>query len=175
MIEKIDEDFAGALNHWPEFMKVWTFVHNCKKGLPAPVAQHMDEMRRGHPGIAIQTWCEPHLLDLFDTLTENAKRTLFGPVPDPTTANDMTLDDIEPVVEKLESLPLEVAEGPLPAPTLEKLEKNELSNYVKILLRNGRLKDRLVRKYFEKGLSSKRGSRSRLQFGPNMPSAKFKA
>lgn len=22
MIEKIDEDFAGALNHWPEFMKV---------------------------------------------------------------------------------------------------------------------------------------------------------
>ena len=117
----------------------------------------MDEMRLDHPGIAIQTWCEPQLLDLFDMLTENAKRTLFGPVPDPATANDMTLDDIEPVVEKLESLPLEVAEGPLPAPTLEKLEMNELSNYVKILLRNGRLKDRLVRKYFEKGVVVEKG------------------
>ena len=86
----------------------------------------MDEMRLDHPGIAIQTWCKPQLLDLFDMLTENAKLTLFGSVPDATTANDMTLDDIKPVVEMLEKLPLDVAEGPLSIPTVQKLEKNEL-------------------------------------------------
>ena len=112
----------------------------------------MDDLRRDHPEIDIQTWCEPQLLDLFDMLTENAKLTLFGSVPDATTANDMTLDDIKPVVEMLEKLPLDVAEGPLTIPTVQKLEKNELSNYVKTLLRNGRLKDRLVQKYFEKGV-----------------------
>lgn len=138
MIGKINSDFNGAIKHWSEFMKVWTFVHNLKKGLPAPASRQMDDLRRDHPGIAIQTWCEPQLLDLFDMLTETAKRTLFGPVPDATTANDVALDDIKPVVEILEKLPLDVGEGSLPIPTVQKLEKNELSDYVKTLLRNGR-------------------------------------
>jgi len=39
-IAKIDEDFVGAINKWPGFMKAWVFVHNHIGGQPPAVVDH---------------------------------------------------------------------------------------------------------------------------------------
>ena len=39
-LRKIAEDFAGAVEHWSAHMDTWTFVHNQRRGLPAPVVRH---------------------------------------------------------------------------------------------------------------------------------------
>jgi hypothetical protein len=41
IIEKIDTDFAGAMVKWPDFLKVWIFVHNHNGGQPPAVVDHL--------------------------------------------------------------------------------------------------------------------------------------
>ena len=158
-ITKIDSDFSGALAHWPDFMNVWAFVHNDLRGLPPKVIQHLDILERNHPKISIEIWDHPQLEKLFYDLSANSKRTLFGPAPNLTTANNMTLADLKPVIDILERLELEIDESPLSIPTDKKLEKNKLSPPVKALIQTGRLKEHLVKKYFLEGVFVDLGER----------------
>lgn len=162
-IAKIDEDFNGALNKWSNQMKEWVFVHNDSRGLPPSVISHIDSLRKQNPEVNIEIWLEPKLFELFNSLTNESKDLLFGPVPSQRVMDGLVLSDLEPVLDALEQREFEFSEKFPPPPSVEKLEKNALSEYSADLLRVGRTKVRLVELYFQKS--------ARVEFGEQIAEA----
>ena len=158
-INKINEDFAGALSHWGEKMKVWVFVHNRKGGVSPSVSNCLDSLREQHPGLTIEIWQEARLFELFNLLTDDAKQLLFGSVPNQRSMDHLRLSDLEPVIDALEQQELDPGDEILSPPSLGKLEKNNLSDDSAELLRFGRRKVKLVEQYFRKSSRVELGER----------------
>ena len=149
-IAKINDDFEGALAKWPDFMCRWVFVYNDPRGVPPAIADHLDQMRRDHPEIQIQCWGETQLFDLVGQLSADAKRNMFGAVPDQSLVDGLALEDLEPVIDALERHDPDPTDVLPPPPSALKLEKNALSADAACFLRMGRHKVRLVETYFRR-------------------------
>lgn len=76
-LAKIEEDFAGARDHFGEKMQGWIFVHNQRKGLPAAAAMRIADLQLGHPGIAVETWTPNHLIQQILVLSDQKVGLLF--------------------------------------------------------------------------------------------------
>jgi len=139
-ITKIDEDLAGAVEKWPDFI-------------------NLDIKRSEYSGLDIEIWLEPNLLDLFNMMSANAKRLMFGVAPTQGTFSLVSLSDLEPVISALESREPGPSEEVPPPPSALKLEKNALSDEASALLRFGRLKVRLVETYFGKNVRVELGEK----------------
>jgi hypothetical protein len=149
-IEKIDTDFAGATAKWPNFLKVWIFVHNHTGGQPPAVVDHLDKLRLKHPEIHFEIWGESELRVLHGMMSAAAKLAMYGPVPTAATVSGLVLQDLQPVIDVLEKREPN-PNDPLPSPpSVLKLEKNALSIEAAGLLQLGRPKTRLVEMYFHK-------------------------
>ena len=156
VISKINEDFAGAQLKWPNFMNVWVFVHNDKRGVPPKIANHLDTLRSDNPTITVEIWEESNLLDLFEMMSLNAKRLMFGEVPTRETLNDLTLPGLAPVIDALKEKEPNPNDPLPPPPSPQKLAKNALSKEATLLLSLGRRKVKLVETFLNKdGLADK--------------------
>ena len=157
IIDKIKTDLVGAVEKWPDFIRGWVLVHNDNRGLPPTVAAHLDTQRKNFPELKIETWAEPKLFELFSELSDQAKLALFGPVP--TQHTMYSLQDLEPVITAMKVRePPEGGDLP-PPPSVEKLDKNDLSQEARDLLRFGRRRVRLVEDYFVKNVKVELGER----------------
>lgn len=159
LIRKIDEDFQGALAHWPESMQEWVLVHNDPRGLPPRVVQHLDKLRKAHAPIRISIWSEPELLDLTMKLDLLQLQALFGYAPSRAIVEGLVMSDLKPIIDALQRQEPDPNDLPLTPPSAEKLEKNALSTDAALLLRCGRLKSGLVATYFRKSSNPDLGER----------------
>lgn len=150
LIAKIDEDFQGARAHWGGLMQEWVFVHNDARGLPPNAVQHIDGLRQAHTPLAIETWSEPELLKLAMGLDLAALQALFGPAASIAIVDRLVMADLVPIIEALQRQDPNAGDPPLTPPSLEKLEKNALSEESGLLLRIGRRKSSLVDTFFRK-------------------------
>jgi hypothetical protein len=158
LIAKINEDFHGARAHWGEGMAEWIFVHNEADGLPPKVVQLIDALRAAHPEIKVETWSEPELHALAFKLPLSAMQSLFGYAPSIAVVDHLVLSDIVPIIEALarqEPNP----NPPLTPPSVEKLERNALSDDSAFLLQMGRRKSGLVDAFFRKSARPDLGER----------------
>ena len=158
-IAKINEDFAGALAKWPDFIRRWIFVYNDARGVPPAVAKHLDQKRQDYPEIQFEIWGETQLSNLVDQLSADAKRNMFGAVPDQNLVDGLVLEDLEPVVDALERRDPDPTDVLPPPPSAQKLEKNALSADAAYLLRMGRHKVRLVETFFRRTTPVERGEK----------------
>ena len=158
-ISKIDEDFNGAKANWTEFMKVWVFVHNNQGGVPVTITAHIDKLRAENPTIKIDIWSKPDLFKLFEMMSSGAKRLMFGDAPNQSTVNNLAFKHIAPVIDALEKQEPEYSNLFPPAPSPEKLQKNNLSESSAGLLSIGRRKVKLVEKFFTKAGSAELGEK----------------
>lgn len=149
-IDKITEDFTGALEKWSDQMKVWVFVHNDLRGLSPTIVSHINSLQKQNPEVKIETWSEPNLFELFNLLTSKSKERLFGPVPNQRVMDRLALSDLEPVIDALEQRDPDPSDEFPPPPSVRKLEKNALSEDSANLLQFGRRKVGLVDQYFRK-------------------------
>lgn len=149
-IDKIDEDFAGALAKWPKFLKTWVFVHNHTGGQPPAVIDHLDKLRIEHPDIHFEIWAETELRALHGMMSADAKLAMYGPVPTAAIFSALVLQDLQPVIDVLEKRDLDPNDPLPPPPSVLKLKKNALSDEAARLLQLGRPKTRLVEMYFRK-------------------------
>ena len=149
LIAKIEDDFTGAVRHWDEWMKRWVLVHNDARGLSPEVVRRLDALRSRHPSVVIETWSEGQLAKLAARLDQTGWELLFGYVPSPSDIEEVALDDVAEVVSYLEQVEPSATEDPLAAPSVDKIAKNELSGDVLELLRAGKRKDHLVKRFFE--------------------------
>ena len=56
MVAKIEEDLAGAVEHWGDRLKTWVFVYNARRGLPPDIPAMLQEEKEKHPAVAIDAW-----------------------------------------------------------------------------------------------------------------------
>ena len=61
MATKIDEDLAGAVEHWGDRLKTWIFVYNARRGLPPDIPAMLQEQQERYPDVAFDA-CERHAL-----------------------------------------------------------------------------------------------------------------
>lgn len=161
--EKIKEDFTGAVAHW-DGMREWVLVYNRPRG-QSPLSAHLlDELRKQYPQIKISVWGEAQLQELVNKLDLSARRSIFGFAPNKTGMETLVMEDLKPVIDELQRTEPSPGEEPLTPPSVEKLEKNELSAEVAYLLKMGRRKENLVETYFHKNPRPDLGERIAEEF-----------
>lgn len=156
---KIREDFAGARRHWPRFLKRWVFVHNDREGLAAPVIEELDALGESGMAIAVEAWAEEALVRLFERLDIAGLESLFGVAPSPADRETLAPEDVDEVVRHLEGAEAAGGLAPIREPSVDKIDKNALSEHVVVLLRAGKSKDDVIREFFEKHPAPDTGER----------------
>ena len=153
---KIRDDYAGAKDAWDE-MKRWVLVLGANEGLPPESSQLLDELRQTNPDIAIEVWMEPQLVPFLSQLDLPAMENLFGFSPSQSGINALVLEDILPILRYLEQQSPIPGQEPISPPSVEKLQKNELSDDTMMLLKVGRRKEALVASYFATSVNVEMG------------------
>jgi hypothetical protein len=143
---KIDVDFAGAVEHWKTQITTWVFVHNQWRGIPAKVLQKLLELHR-EDGVKVLRWCEPELREEFFRLAPEVQELLLGPSPTAQSLAHIQMKDViyvaNAIAQQSAPPPEEVKEVPA-----GKLKANALSDYVQELLKLGSRKSKLVKNFF---------------------------
>lgn len=147
---KIRDDFAGAREHWRGFLKRWVFVHNDRAGLAAEVAKELGALQQPGAAIAVEAWSEDALKRLFERLDIAGLESLFGVAPSPAERETLAPEDVDEVVRRLEGAEAAGGLAPIREPSVDKIDKNALSEHVVVLLRAGKSKDDVIREFFEK-------------------------
>lgn len=145
---KIEADFEGAVEHWGNWMRRWVFVHNGVKGLPAEVLKCLDALRARPVSVTIESWWEPDLTRLFERLDLAGLESVFGAVPSAHDSAAVAPTDVDEVVRHLTQAEPDPGEVPVRPPSVDKINKNDLSEEVRAFLLVGRRKDSLVQRYF---------------------------
>ena len=156
--KKIERDFVGAYEKW-RGMAEWVLVHNDARGLPASSMQLFNRLRGNHPGVKINVWTEAKLRQLADRLPLEDQQSLFGFAPSKTGLETLVMKDLQPVIHQLQSMDPEPGAEPVTPPSVDKLEKNLLSEDAAELLRVGRRKERLVETWFMRDRRADLGER----------------
>jgi len=163
---KIETDFEGAVEGWPD-MRGWIFVWSAlNDGLPPELLQCLLTIQSGHPSLAIANWDREQLWKVVVEQLNNEQRvSLLGPVPRVESANATTAVEIQTVLNFLSDQPV----GPEPDDSFDitdlkpKLEKNRLSPEIETLagraLPIAQEVERYVNGSYDGQLSSRVGSR----------------
>jgi hypothetical protein len=80
LLQKIEDDFTGAVTIWGSRIDRWIFVHNSQSGLPAQAVQKLEDLRAGAGAPQIEIWGFSEMLRLVRQLGAPDLRALF-PVP----------------------------------------------------------------------------------------------
>jgi hypothetical protein len=169
-VAKIDEDFAGAKQHWGDF-KRWIFVWSgVDAGLPPAVVAKLKELREdeGNEGIEIDDWSQEGLWKIVKGLTPQQRAELLGPVPIPTATTAVEIRTVLNWLIESGPNPVEPDEGFEHTGLGEKIELNQLSDRVAALV--GRSLpvatevDRYVSNSYDSNFSSKVAARLIAQY-----------
>lgn len=155
-VDKINEDFSGAVENWGLLFDRWVFLHNQFKGLSPDIAKHLISID-GQYGKGICQWSESQVQGMVEELLESDLQAVLGSLPDFRNLAPVTMSDISTVVLAVaQQLPASESFAPVPS---DKLNANGLSDDVKELLRAGTQKSRNVRDLFEKWHDPELGDR----------------
>ena len=147
LLAKMDEDFNGAVAHWGDRMKRWSFVHNENDGLPADATQKLVDLGAANPTVSLGQTGYPEIFAIVIALPVPQLEDLFGSVPSQRTMAQLDYAALRPVVTLIQRLDPD-DNPPLSAPSPSKLSANELSDDAAELLRQGRRRERLVERFF---------------------------
>ena len=148
LLEKINNDFTGAVAHWGPRMRRWEFVHNDRRGLPAKATILLEDLRKAHPEVTLTVCGYAELRTVAMRLDLEKLQDLFGLVPSGTEVRQLDFQALEPVLRDIQRRQPEL-HGSITAPSLAKLERNALSMDAAGLLRLGRRRENLVERFFD--------------------------
>lgn len=143
LMRKIKEDFLGARDKWGSKIREWVFVHNDPEGLPKYALDLIEQLKDNHKNIEINVWGPGVLKEKILSLPPGKLVDIFGPAP---SQNDMTSLTYEPIKTLLRAMNKDggnIRPDIVPV-SVEKLQYNQLSADVEVLLSAGRRKENLV-------------------------------
>ena len=146
-IQKIDEDFNGALPHWKTHFDKWVFVHNAS-ALSPHVQRKIMELRAAYPEITIETWGWEELRLQFNSLSLDAKQSMFGSAPTVEAKQNLNAEEIQHVLDHIVASETVNDADALVVPP-GKIEHNRLSRNAGSLLMMGFEKAAMVSTYFD--------------------------
>jgi len=143
LLAKIDGDFEGAKERWGKRMKQWAFVHNEPEGLPPYAQFKIMDLDEANSEIAIQPSIQPsHIKDKALSLDENHLAEMFGPALNHQDVTQLTHEPIKYLLRAIQKRDHKVEE--IQPVSVNKLQYNQLSNDIEVLLTAGRRKEKLV-------------------------------
>lgn len=146
--DKIEADFAGAVEHWDNDFDTWVFAHNSRAGAPPYVHESLNGISKRDNNKTAEEWGFAKLRELAFELDDERLTDLLGPAVSLADVLDVEISDIAPLLKAIEDAP----EAPLaeiaPVP-VDKLERNEFSDWAILLLRSGRRRSPAVGTYFD--------------------------
>lgn len=146
-IEKINEDFTEAIEHWEDHFSTWVFVHNTET-LGPPIIQHLLHLGTLHPTITVTHW---GLLELRQRLFELAHADIariLGPAPSHRDFVGVRTTEIQEVINRISSQSWPTVSVAHRVPH-DKLLLNGLSDAAKDLITMGLRGSEKVRTYFQ--------------------------
>ncbi len=158
-LEKLNQDFTGALPFKGSYFNVWVFAHNARDGrVPSWLTLELERLRQAHPDIKIETLGYIELLEETLKLDDVQLVTLFGPFPSLRDMLAVQFKDVVPLLDYVarQSVPVETDVRVVPP---KKLEYNRLSVDVEFCLRNGMIKANIVRDYLDRTPDKEMASR----------------
>jgi adenylate kinase family enzyme len=76
--KKIDEDLAGAVEHWGDTLKEWVFVYNVKRGVPPDIPKTLQEKQKQYPDIKISQLSNDDLWEVARGLSLQQRSEILG-------------------------------------------------------------------------------------------------
>lgn len=146
MINKIENDFNGALNYWEDYFERWSFVHNQQMGLPPKVNRKLMDMNMQYKMIELSFWGPNELKSIIFSLEDTYIKELLGPVPTRNNYAKLTFQDIQPVIKSISKRSNPKEEDFIPVPE-NKLMVNGFSDPIIQLIKAGIIRAPLVRQY----------------------------
>lgn len=162
-IAKIKEDFEGAKVHWGQYFDKWSFVHNTTDGLPPHVQTLLLELESTNAGITLEPWGLEELRLVFRRLSSEDLVSWLGHAPTEETKAKLGFKDLQVVLESLagKAFPSGTTVRDVPP---GKIEANDLSESVTILIKNGMAKAPLVSDFLDKWYDETLGERLAVAF-----------
>lgn len=148
-INKITEDFDGAIKYWRTHFGKWAFVHNADDGLPPHVQKVLLEFQQANQGISIESWGLEELRTVFRNISLEDKQTWLGFAPTVETKMRLGFCDLQAILESLSTQSV-LVNLPINDVPQGKIEANTLSESVATLIKEGMSKADLVRQFFDK-------------------------
>lgn len=145
-VKKIEDDFAGAKEHWQKYFDRWVFVHNAE-GLPPDVIKTLADLRNANPQIAIEQWGYEELLIEFRGLKLVDLESWLGPAITAEDKAQVGFAELQAVVEHIKFAAPEPGAAPRQVPP-GKIEFNQLSAEVANFIKIGMEKVPLVEGFF---------------------------
>jgi len=147
-LDKVNDDYAGAVEHWAVNFDEWIFVHNGQSGLPPQVAQRLLDLTVQDPAHAARPWGFADLRNEAMQLSAMDLAVVFGDAPTMHTMLHLGFDDLQPLVAEITlraEAPLNPSLAEVPA---EKLQANMFSQPVQEMMKSGFVRTKLVNEYF---------------------------
>ena len=158
-LQKLQEDFEGALPYQKDYFDVWIFVHNARDGrIPTWLSLKLDDLRREHSGIGIETLGYWELHGEALQLEQGKLVDLFGPLPSLQDMLAIEFKDIRPLLEYIAHKDTSQVADPKPV-SPQKLKYNQLSQEVEYFLKLGMIKAADVRTYLDQTIDKELGTR----------------
>jgi len=147
MLNKINDDFNGALSHWGIYFNKWSFVHN-QDALPPQIVEKIISLNEQHSGkIHINHWDPNKLKSIIFELDDTLVDEILGPIPSERDYTEIGFKDIQPVINAISRRATPTEENFMPVPE-NKLYINGLSDPIIELIRCGFKRATLVTRYF---------------------------
>ncbi|HEX7608855.1 MAG TPA: ABC-three component system protein [Candidatus Cryosericum sp.] len=135
-IHKIHTDFDGAVEHWPDELKQWIFVHNSFPGLSANVEHEINGLRTHYPTITISTWSPADLQAHVFRLSQSKIETLLGFPPTREGMSNLDFEMVQSILDHIAKMIPTPSSDLRPVPA-DKIQINCLSSCAQTLLQAG--------------------------------------
>ncbi|MBX3069098.1 MAG: hypothetical protein KF883_01220 [Thermomicrobiales bacterium] len=144
-LKKISTDFNEALPHWEPYFDFWVFVHNCSDGLSPGILKLLLDLEEAQGNVRCTNWGLPELRGKVLELALSDLVALFGAAP--SAEKNLRFEDIRNVLIGLSNSVPDLDEDLRPVPP-QKMQFNDLSNDVRILLQTGSRAAHRVEQFF---------------------------
>ncbi len=148
VLNKINEDYMGAVQLWHNTFDTWTFVHNRRDGLPPYAIARLQELSDDPSDVhECDEWGYAKLRSLTFELNEDQLTDLLGLPVYQSDILSTEIRDIIPLLRRIEISEPAPLDKVRPVPS-DKLERNYLSEDAGDLLRAGMRRADEVAAYF---------------------------
>lgn len=148
-VAKIIIDFNGAKEFWDKRMERWVFVHNDWDGLSPKVVQTLEDIKNNEKSVQIGHWSYPELVQEVDGLSLGDLAEMFGHQPTQQQIERVAFPELQDVLAAITKSDPD-PEPEIRAPSLNKIDYNQLSSDTTEFLKLGRRLERSVQDFFER-------------------------
>jgi hypothetical protein len=147
-LEKIEDDFHGALPYWREYFDTWAFVHNARDGLSPGIARKLMDLDEARHGVSVIPWGFEELRRELFEMPEQDIAALLGPAPSAKDFLNVGFADLQGILRFIARQDVSTTPQFMRVPR-EKVKINKLSTDTASLIAAGRYKSTLVGKFFK--------------------------